>query len=705
MLRRTMSSIFPNSLSLFHPEHVKTKNYAELSQDAVEHSSNISALLAIKKVDKRAPVIQQSFLIGSLLEQLCALYETDKVKSRKLYFELCEQLSKWGIISPVAYLEEFRSVHTQYKKALYNIIQSSLVSMGTKSASLSAMLNATGDGVNVEPIVIDHRKVFDFEMSRYLHEFTELGKLGSGGYGNVYRVQSKLDGQEYAIKKIPLQDTFVIDRNESLLREVRILAGLRHKNVVQYHSAWIEHENESISRSEDRDEGSSLESDGIVPYSARKPLPHADSFLLESSDDDAKSYLELESGSFGLFSPNSLPYDGDKNPKTQVSSKFWGESSASEPSSSMINDMKKIRFTISSQESDSEPLFNDPIASEHSGNSRTHPCSPPKEVIRTHGVLRDMGRSMPKVKSFIIPKDKAKLTTMLKSVRNHSFSAIERSSYRNENKSTDTLSEEAINFPKESLARKKLVLYMQMQLCQTSLKHWLSVRNKSISNGKKFFHESVSFLIMKQIAAALLFIHSRNLIHRDVKPPNIFVNDCDNPHILLGDFGLAKRDSEYPLKPEKFVPQSNGLGLRRLKSHTSGVGTTTYAAPEQLAGDLYDAKADMYSFGIVIYELWTPFTTAMERARQIKLLREHHVPNEFILKHSEIGKLVTSLLDHDPGVRPSSTDLFENDFFEKSKDKVIEEQLQRIVSLEKQVEELKRANKSLSKMLEARQLP
>ncbi|KAF5918262.1 hypothetical protein HPG69_002904 [Diceros bicornis minor] len=81
---------------------------------------------------------------------------------------------------------------------------------------------------------------FEAQTSRYLNEFEELAVLGKGGYGRVYKVRNKLDGQYYAIKKILIKGATKTDCMK-VLREVKVLAGLQHPNIVGYHTAWIEH--------------------------------------------------------------------------------------------------------------------------------------------------------------------------------------------------------------------------------------------------------------------------------------------------------------------------------------------------------------------------------------------------------------------------------------------------------------------------------
>jgi len=92
--------------------------------------------------------------------------------------------------------------------------------------------------------------------------------------------------------------------------------------------------------------------------------------------------------------------------------------------------------------------------------------------------------------------------------------------------------------------------------------------------------------VFLQLAQALAHIHGRGLIHRDLKPSNIMVNE-DRVAKLM-DFGLAKFISD-----DSHSVTSNG--------HM--VGTFRYMAPEQILGEYVDARADLYSLGVILYEL------------------------------------------------------------------------------------------------------
>jgi serine/threonine protein kinase len=108
--------------------------------------------------------------------------------------------------------------------------------------------------------------------------------------------------------------------------------------------------------------------------------------------------------------------------------------------------------------------------------------------------------------------------------------------------------------------------------------------------------EAVSLL--RQAAVALSELHHRGFVHRDVKPANLLLRSSGD--LVLADFGLACR-----------------IGAMDIPSHGTVVGTPCYAAPEQMQGAAAGPAADVYSLGIVFYEMLCgapPFTgsTAME---------------------------------------------------------------------------------------------
>ncbi|PYS50451.1 MAG: hypothetical protein DMF68_07195 [Acidobacteria bacterium] len=118
---------------------------------------------------------------------------------------------------------------------------------------------------------------------------------------------------------------------------------------------------------------------------------------------------------------------------------------------------------------------------------------------------------------------------------------------------------------------------------------------RQLVNGRPLELKS-ALLIAIQVADALTAAHARGIIHRDIKSGNVVVTDSGQAKVL--DFGLAKLLDEEVAKTE-------GIHQTQLTEVGVPYGTPTHAAPEQARGDRVDSRADIFSTGVLLYELLT----------------------------------------------------------------------------------------------------
>ncbi|XP_026285032.1 eukaryotic translation initiation factor 2-alpha kinase 1-like [Frankliniella occidentalis] len=577
-----------------------------------------------------------SLLVESLIDQLCKLMEKDSGKQKKLYHVICERLHQMQLIDDTYTIEEFQFMRSHYQKALYQLL--AVAKSSTQSCdSKTILLPLPSSNMNFDIKVHSEQLL---EWSRYQHEYQELEYIAKGGFGHVYKVRNKLDGGEYAIKKIFLRYRYVQGFLRSL-KEVKMLARLNHPNIVSYKAAWLEPLDDEKYKAEIQKPSQSSLSQEIsvsivsVTKKSKLPLPPAPTDMTEDS-------LDI------VFEDSSV--------KAGNNSKLDTPESQEEPSI-VFKDFK----LSDESESKTRPLSHSPgaaVSSRSRSGTDSSQCSNSDET--------DEGSSS--------SDDAFVYTLPLKAKRSR------------RNSST-------------SILKNWATLYVQMQLCERNLRQWLDLRNVSLPAYPLAPNNSNGILalsLFKKIVRGVDYIHTQGIVHHDIKPSNIFVNE-NLKEVQVGDFGLSCCILSR-------VDSTGAFG----ENHGE-VGTRMYAAPEQLRGKC-TSKSDLYSLGIVLLELLQPFHTDMERMKVIQELRTGHLPPELTTTWPHAARLISDLLVTSPASRPTANELLqrvdvlirsntESDFVSQmaSKDETIRLLKEAVASRDQEITELRRRLSSFEK--------
>ncbi|XKL63554.1 hypothetical protein PGB90_005918 [Kerria lacca] len=520
-----------------------------------------------------------SLLIESLVEYICTLVEKEVPSQKKLYFTICQKLHELRLIDDSYLIKDFDFIRINYQKELYR-----LLAVAKSVSPTIQRYNVPIPAVPMKNNIGKRSKLF--EWSRYSSEYHELEFIARGGFGEVVKVQNKLDAGIYAIKKICLRYCS-INRFIRGLSEVQMLAKLNHPNIVSYKAAWLE---------------------PLITFQKLQKKPSKALRDIENSeskkDNDSSDIIFLES---------------DQSKNCETSSNNRDSFSSSDSNTGLTGDY----------------------------------------CINSTNIVLGNNKSMSDFETYYFND------------RNHQS--------------------------KHECGQEWAILFIQMQLCHQTLRHWLDERNMN-TNMATNVNIQESFNIFKEIVKGVEFIHSKGIVHHDIKPNNIFISK-DGKEVQVGDFGLSccLLHDACPDTPAMNIFSSPNCPVS--VTHQPGeIGTKLYAAPEQLNG-ICDFKSDLFSLGILLFELIYPFHTNMERIEEINKLRNGVLPSDLEEKFPNTAQLIKRLVSRNTNNRPTGSELLNNlsDINESDEDKntTIQKLQQELMLKNEEIKQLKKKLLSL----------
>ncbi|CAL2033148.1 unnamed protein product [Caenorhabditis brenneri] len=495
--------------------------------------------------------------------------------------------------------------------------------------------------------------------------------LGKGGFGDVVLVRNKMDSTDYAIKRIPLNSAGE-KVNRKIAKEAKFFAKLNHPNMVRYFNAWAE---DLIAIPDTTSDDDSYM--GAVPIPGkekgdRKKLKTGKS--LEEKNDQLGGGDSLIPLNLRALAQDSITEakEWSAGPKCNSRNRKAGSSKVLSPSTG-LKDLSEVSSEFEDGESDAD--FNvDWDAESEGGEEEEDDSSDDSEDddskdLQTKG---STGTDSVFERSLNTKSDEDDDVVFTGDSENGGVK-------QDDSRKLGETKSRSKEFESLNVVRNPRILCIQMEYCDRQ------TLRQYIDEMQCFNNPTEVWRIFSEILCGLKYMHNIQMIHRDIKPLNIFLTS--NGGVKIGDFGLATLDAMSSKgkiivstadKSASFEAVLSPNGTRSKESEvqqTRDIGTQLYMAPELFVDDTiqsshrpYTSKIDIYSAGVVLFEMfYLPLKPGMERVSTLNNLREKiEIPPSFgdgLQPSMSVlaRKTVEKMLQKNPDKRPTAEELLNDE--------------------------------------------
>ncbi|KAI8997164.1 kinase-like domain-containing protein [Pilobolus umbonatus] len=662
---------------------------------------------------------QTKMLLVSLIEYFCRSYGDSPDANRKVFFLICQTLRSLGIID-AEFVDEMTSIRSSFQSAFHKLFFTAVETVRNNdilpfSADTPKMIMFSRDHLSTSetslepctPISNDNQSTEYFsshshpiptsasnpppsflssdtqsflsantqftnashdllhslsvQNSRYHNDFIEISLLGKGGFASAFRARNKLDGIDYAIKKIRLGNDIVEESSnskhenpyEKIFREIKNLARLEHHNVIRYYSSWLEYNEESTLKGRNTQTDSTptdtTDWDDNTSCADRTNQSDTSSIFhgLDPTFDDEPCYdesgmsqIEFLSRSTSNTSVQSI-YEEPIRPSKALKKKGdWILYIQMQLCPTTLHDYIKFRNQEHSKKASSD------IDAEKMDAKRNIEIF--TQILEGTAYIHDQG---------LIHRDlkPSNIFLSMPNLSNATENRKRRPSANHLSDSMDTTSAYGVS-PSSFNHGRSFDSVMTVNGLRESMwdEAWIPKIGDFGLAAEVITEETHEDSLVTPVSSATPSPPEQletTKVGQTIHSITLISSSPTHEGNSSGETLLSKKAS-----PKRPSPK---------RTRTIGVGTRTYASPEQLADPPlpYDEKVDIYSLGIILFELFQPFSTGMERADAIDKLKRGVFPEGFLELYPKISALILWMMDENPDCRPSSHQLLEFELF------------------------------------------